>query len=73
MAAGPAGQPDISGIDEGFSTYIRQYWKAQELGQPTKLSSHGMTVIFTITTSRTEQVTSLLLLCTTGFIIKFLW
>ena len=28
---GPAGQPDISGIDEGFSTYIRQYWKAQEL------------------------------------------
>lgn len=28
---GPAGQPDISGIDEGFSTYLRQYWKAQEL------------------------------------------
>ena len=28
---GPAGQPDISGIDEGFSTYIRQFWKAQEL------------------------------------------
>ncbi len=28
---GPAGKPDISGIDEGFSTYIRQYWKAQEL------------------------------------------
>lgn len=28
---GPAGQPDIAGIDEGFSTYIRQYWKAQEL------------------------------------------
>ena len=28
---GPAGRPDISGIDEGFSTYIRQYWKAQEL------------------------------------------
>ena len=28
---GPAGMPDISGIDEGFSTYIRQYWKAQEL------------------------------------------
>ncbi len=27
---GPAGMPDISGIDEGFSTYIRQYWKAQE-------------------------------------------
>ena len=28
---GPHGMPDISGIDEGFSTYIRQYWKAQEL------------------------------------------
>jgi starch-binding outer membrane protein, SusD/RagB family len=28
---GPAGDPDISGIDEGFSTYLRQYWKAQEL------------------------------------------
>lgn len=28
---GPAGQPDIQGIDEGFSTYLRQYWKAQEL------------------------------------------
>jgi hypothetical protein len=28
---GPAGQPDISGIDEGFSTYLRQFWNAQEL------------------------------------------
>ncbi len=28
---GPHGQPDIAGIDEGFSTYLRQYWKAQEL------------------------------------------
>ncbi len=28
---GPAGKPDISGIDEGFSTYLRQFWKAQEL------------------------------------------
>ncbi len=28
---GPAGQPDIQDIDEGFSTYLRQYWKAQEL------------------------------------------
>ncbi|OAV44338.1 hypothetical protein A3850_007450 [Lewinella sp. 4G2] len=28
---GPAGQPDIAGIDEGFSTYLRQYWKIQEL------------------------------------------
>ena len=28
---GPAGQADISGIDEGFSTYLRQYWQLQEL------------------------------------------
>ncbi|MEN8124299.1 MAG: RagB/SusD family nutrient uptake outer membrane protein [Bacteroidota bacterium] len=28
---GPAGQPDILGIDEGFSNYLRQYWKHQEL------------------------------------------
>lgn len=28
---GPAGMPDISGIDEGFSTYLRQYYNAQEL------------------------------------------
>jgi starch-binding outer membrane protein, SusD/RagB family len=28
---GPDGKPDISGIDEGFSTYLRQYYKAQEL------------------------------------------
>jgi len=28
---GPAGQPDIQGIDEGFSNYVRQYWVAQEL------------------------------------------
>ncbi|MBK8633392.1 MAG: RagB/SusD family nutrient uptake outer membrane protein [Saprospiraceae bacterium] len=28
---GPAGRPDIGGIDEGFSTYLRQYFKAQEL------------------------------------------
>lgn len=28
---GPAGQPDIAGIDEGFSTYLRQFFKAQEL------------------------------------------
>jgi len=28
---GPHGNPDISGIDEGFSTYLRQYWCAQEL------------------------------------------
>lgn len=28
---GPAGRPDIQGIDEGFSNYLRQYWGAQEL------------------------------------------
>ncbi|MCI4667957.1 MAG: RagB/SusD family nutrient uptake outer membrane protein, partial [Bacteroidia bacterium] len=28
---GPAGQSDISGLDEGFSAYIRLYWKLQEL------------------------------------------
>jgi starch-binding outer membrane protein, SusD/RagB family len=28
---GPSGKPDITGIDEGFSNYLRQYWKAQEL------------------------------------------
>jgi hypothetical protein len=28
---GPHGQADISGIDEGFSQYLRQYWLAQEL------------------------------------------
>jgi hypothetical protein len=28
---GPAGQPDISGIDEGFSNYIRVYWQLQEV------------------------------------------
>jgi len=24
---GPAGRPDIQGIDEGFSNYLRQFWK----------------------------------------------
>ena len=28
---GPAGEPDISGIDEGFSQFLRGYWMAQEL------------------------------------------
>ncbi len=28
---GPAGQPDISGIDEGFGQYLRMYWYLQEL------------------------------------------
>ena len=28
---GPSGKPDIQGIDEGFSNYLRQYWMIQEL------------------------------------------
>jgi hypothetical protein len=28
---GPAGNPDIFGLDEGFSNYLRLYWKLQEL------------------------------------------
>ena len=28
---GPAGNGDIKGLDEGFSNYLRLYWKAQEL------------------------------------------
>src|SRR5678816_3545916 len=28
---GAAGRPDISGIDEGFSQYLRLYWEAQTL------------------------------------------
>ncbi len=28
---GAAGRPDIEGIDEGFSQYLRLYWEAQEL------------------------------------------
>jgi len=28
---GPAGKPDISGIDEGFGEYLRGYWYHQEL------------------------------------------
>jgi hypothetical protein len=28
---GPAGNPDIQGIDEGFSSYIRMYWVSQEI------------------------------------------
>ncbi|QEC74943.1 RagB/SusD family nutrient uptake outer membrane protein [Mucilaginibacter ginsenosidivorax] len=29
--AGPAGNPDISGIDEGFGNYLREYYNMQEL------------------------------------------
>ena len=28
---GPSGNPDIAGIDEGFSQYIRVLWNLQEL------------------------------------------
>lgn len=28
---GPAGDPDIQGIDEGFSSYVRMYWVSQEI------------------------------------------
>jgi hypothetical protein len=28
---GPSGRPDISGIDEGFSQYLRLLWEAEEL------------------------------------------
>lgn len=28
---GPAGLPDLAGLDEGFSNYMRLYWKMQEL------------------------------------------
>ena len=28
---GPAGQPDLIGLDEGFSQYLRLYWMLQEL------------------------------------------
>jgi starch-binding outer membrane protein, SusD/RagB family len=36
---GPAGKPDIVGIDEGFSSYLRLYWNLQEL--PTDLALIG--------------------------------
>jgi len=28
---GPAGNPDLQGLDEGFSQYLRLYWNCQEL------------------------------------------
>jgi hypothetical protein len=28
---GAAGQPDLQNVDEGFSSYLRQYWQLQEL------------------------------------------
>ena len=52
--AGPAGNPDIQGIDEGFGQYLRGYWQLQELptdeamvawGDPTlpELNTHTWT------------------------------
>lgn len=29
--SGPSGSPDITGIDEGFSNYLRAYWQLQEI------------------------------------------
>ncbi len=36
---GPAGKPDIEGIDEGFSQFLRGYWMAQELSTDEALVS----------------------------------
>ena len=36
---GPAGEPDIEGIDEGFGQYIRGYWQLQVV--PTDLAVIG--------------------------------
>ncbi|MGB5980209.1 MAG: RagB/SusD family nutrient uptake outer membrane protein [Cyclobacteriaceae bacterium] len=38
---GPAGQADIQGIDEGFSSYLRTYWKAQELSTDEAVTAWG--------------------------------
>lgn len=38
---GAAGQADIQGIDEGFSQYIRAYWKAQELTTDEAVTAWG--------------------------------
>ncbi len=37
--SGPAGNPDISGIDEGFGQYLRGYWYLQELSTDEALIS----------------------------------
>jgi len=56
---GPAGLPDISGIDEGFSQYLRQYWLAQEV-QLMKLLLDGQMVVCQIIMNMIgTQVTSL--------------
>ncbi len=38
---GPAGQADISSLDEGFSNYLRQYWQLQELPTDEAVISWG--------------------------------
>ena len=49
---GPAGSPDLAGLDEGFSQYLRLYWMLQELptdeavigwNDGTILTLHGQT------------------------------
>jgi hypothetical protein len=39
--AGPAGTPDIQGIDEGFGQYLRGYWQLQELPTDEAMVSWG--------------------------------
>lgn len=39
--AGPAGNADISSLDEGFSNYLRQYWQLQELPTDEAVISWG--------------------------------
>ncbi len=38
---GPAGNADISSLDEGFSNYLRQYWQLQELPTEEAVISWG--------------------------------
>src|SRR5256885_17115941 len=38
---GPAGQPDIRGIDEGFSQYLRLYWEHEELPTDEAVTAWG--------------------------------
>jgi hypothetical protein len=38
---GPAGQADISSLDEGFSNYLRQFWQLQELPTDEAVISWG--------------------------------
>lgn len=38
---GPAGNPDVGGIDEGFSSYLRGYWNLQELTTEEAITGWG--------------------------------